>query len=895
MKRILIMTLMAAAILSFGFNSLNIPMAEQKTQENLITNGNFDVDINDWDIFTTNGGNAKISQQDGALVAKINNNGKLDYSVQVSCGDFALQKGGKYRLEFDISSTIDRPVDYRIQMNKGDYRSYISGKVNSADNVQTVSADFTMTEETDRLPRLVFNMGNIDGDLPEHNVKIDNVRLVLVDAFGINGTSTPDIETNKNLIENGTFDDNNLDGWGTYTCSGGEGSMSAKNNEVNVQVDKTGELMYSVQLYYDGFKLYKNGKYRLKFDVSSTVDRTIEYRLQLNKGDYRGYIDRGADITSNVQTITTDFTMEDENDPAPRLSFNLGNVDGKELPSHTITIDNVSLELIDASGIVADDEKSKEEQKIVLNQLGYKPSDKKKAVFRVPTEDSTFKVVNDETGNTVYEGQIYGKMFNESADENDSFGDFSELNIPGTYRIETDSLGSSFKFKIGEDVYDNSFKDIIRFFYTQRCGEKLPEEFAGKWAHEKCHTGLARIYGTDKKIDVSGGWHDAGDYGRYVVASSKAIADLLSAYNDNKAAFGDDYNIPESGNGIPDVLDEVKLQLEWMLKMQEPESGGVYHKVTCADFPGYINPEYENEELIVAPITTTSTADFAAVMAMGYENFKNIDPELADRCLAAGEKAWDYLEKTPNSGAFKNPPGISTGEYEDADDSDERYWAAAQLFKATGKQKYDEEFKKIFLNEGIKTGYGWASVGNYGTMAYLSSEGADKNVCGDIKNKVIDMANDIVAKSKNDGYSISIGDNYYWGSNLEVINNGILLTKAYEITKNPEYMEYAKEHLNYCFGKNSVGMSYVTGYGSDAIKNPHHRPSIAVGQAVPGMLVGGPNKSLQDPFAKALLKGKPAAKCHIDNQESYSTNEVDIYWNSPLVYLMSQTVKNNNQ
>ncbi|MGN0145224.1 MAG: glycoside hydrolase family 9 protein [Clostridium sp.] len=698
-------------------------------------------------------------------------------------------------------------------------------------------------------------------------------------------------EKEVNLIENGTIDNNNLDGWGIYRCNGGEGELSAQNNAINVQVDNCGELAYSMQTYYDGFKMYKNGKYRLKFDINSTVDRSIYYSIQLNRDDYRAYVGDIVDINNDVKTVSVDFTMKDENDLFPRLTFNLGNIDGTELPPHTVTIDNVSLVLLDGSGIEYDDEKPKEEQKIVLNQLGYKPDENKKAVFRVPTEDRVFKVVKDDTGETVYEGQIYGEMNNETAGENDRFGDFSKLKTPGTYRIETDSLGTSFKFDIGENVYDNAFKDAVRFFYTQRCGVELPEEYAGIWKHDKCHTSPARIYGTHKMIDVSGGWHDAGDYGRYVVASSKAIADLLSAYDDNKTAFGDDFNIPESGNGIPDVLDEVKLQLEWMLKMQEPTSGGVYHKVTCANFPGFVKPEEETDELIVCPISTTATADFAAVMAMGYENFKDIDSELAHKCLAAGERAWNYLENTPNSGGFKNPPEISTREYEDSDDSDERYWAAAQLFKATGKEKYDKAFKKILSDDGLKTGYGWASVGNYGTMAYLSAEGADKNVCGYIKNKVIDMANEIVSKSKNDGYNVSIGDNYCWGSNLEVTNNGIFLTKAYEITQNPEYLEYAKEHLNYCFGKNSVGMSYVTGYGSDAAKNPHHRPSIVEGQAIPGMLVGGPNKDLQDPYAKSLLKGKPAAQCYIDNKESYSTNEVDIYWNSPLVYLMSQTVK----
>ena len=386
-------------------------------------------------------------------------------------------------------------------------------------------------------------------------------------------------------------------------------------------------MSYGVQVYYDGFKMYKNGKYHLEFDIKSTLNRKIEYRIQLNGGDYRSYVGDSVEIGNDVKKVSQDFVMKDENDMSPRLAFNLGNLSGENLDPHSIEIDNVKLVLIDDTG-VQDDEKPKSEQKIVLNQIGYKPADKKKVVFRAQSKDSKFRVVSVDTKKAVYEGDIIGNTYNEAAEETDRFGDFSSVIAPGKYTIETDELGSSYEFAIGEDVYKNVFKDMVRFFYMQRCGQEISKELGGTWAHPVCHTDLAKIYGTDKKIDVSGGWHDAGDYGRYVVATSKAAADLLSAYEDNKSAFGDDFNIPESGNGIPDVLDEVKYQLQWMLKMQEPSNGGVYHKVTCANFPGTVMPQDEKDELIVSPISTTATADFAAVMSMGYENFKDIRSNL---------------------------------------------------------------------------------------------------------------------------------------------------------------------------------------------------------------------------------------------------------------------------
>ena len=267
------------------------------------------------------------------------------------------------------------------------------------------------------------------------------------------------------------------------------------------------------------------------------------------------------------------------------------------------------------------------------------------------------------------------------------------------------------------------------------------------------------------------------------------------------------------------------------------------------------------------------------------KTLKILDPTFAEKCLEAAEKAWTYLEKTPNS-VVKNPEGISTGEYGDTDDTDERYWAAAQLFKATGNSKYDRAFTQM-VNTKIQTGYDWSLVGNYGNMAYLSSKTANQNIANNIRNNILNEAQNIVALDRNDGYNIPNGKDYYWGSNMKVTNNAVLLTQAYKLSPNPEYLEYAKEHINYCFGKNSLGKCFVTGYGSDSLTNPHHRPSIVQGKAIPGMIAGGPNKNLEDPLAKNMLEGQPSAKCYLDNSESYSTNEVDIYWNSPLVHAMA--------
>lgn len=669
-----------------------------------------------------------------------------------------------------------------------------------------------------------------------------------------------------------------------FTCENGEGDVTYTNGAAKATITNTGDVNYSLQVYNEGFTLHKGGKYALKFDITSSIPRQVDYRIQLNGGDYRGYIDGRVDTNSTTQTVIGEFTMKDDTDKVPRLAFNLGKVNEKDLPEHTVTIDNVGVYLLDGSGITDDGEVEVKEQNIILNQVGYLPNDSKRVVFRGDVKDTEFKVVRAD-GKTVYTGKIGAGSFNAGAQETTHIGDFSSVTTPGTYKITTDSLGESYTFKIDEDVYKDVLKDAVRMFYLQRCGEELPEKYAGNMHHPTCHTTMATIYGTNEKIDVSGGWHDAGDYGRYVVATSKTVGDLITAYNVNPAAFGDDTNIPESGNGTPDILDEVKGQLKWLFKMQNKSNGGVYHKVTCKDFPSYVMPNEETAPLIVCPISTTATGDFAAVMAMGYETFKDTDTKFANECLAAAEKAWDYLVQQPSQ-IVTNPSGIVTGEYGDKKDADERYWAAAELFKATGKSKYNDAFKKL-AGQNIETGYDWQSVGSFGNDAYLAAKGADSAIVEKIKGQIKKDADKVLAATKEDAYGTANEGVFYWGSNMAILNDAIYMQAANAIAPNNEYIDYAKEHVNYCFGKNALAMSFVTGYGSKYPEKLHHRPSMVRG-AAPGMIAGGVNSQLEDSRAKVFLRDVAPAKCYLDDPESYSTNEVDIYWNSALVHALAR-------
>lgn len=694
-------------------------------------------------------------------------------------------------------------------------------------------------------------------------------------------------DISQEMLANGDFSAG-TESWGLFLM-GGDGAIEVGEDEVlKVDINTTGAVEHGVQLYHDGFSLETGCVYKLSFDTYCSTPCVVEWRIQINGGDYHAYAGNKIELTEEKQTVECEFEMKENYDPAPRLCINMGNVEGNPegLGKHSIYFDNFSLKMIDDSNKIVVDN-TIETPDIQINQVGYRPSDEKVAVFRDASVNSDFTVVNAETGDEVFSGKLTDEKENPNAGETNTYGDFSGLTQEGTYKIKTADGKESYEFRIAEDVYDDLMKDLLKMLYLQRCGTALDEETAGDFAHEICHTSEAVVYDTDKKMDVSGGWHDAGDYGRYVVPGAKTVMDLMLAYETNPAIFGDDTGIPESGNGVPDILDECRYELEWMLKMQDDESGGVYHKVTCSNFPETVMPEKEVNELILAPISNTATGDFSAALARAYIVYKDIDAEFAKKCLAASEKAYKYLSKAIGGG-FVNPPSIATGEYPDGRDIDERFFAACELYGATGKTKY----KKYMEDQDVKflpRGLGWASVATYAFYDYLKYE-PDGKLSDTIKDILMQQAQDFEEEASGDGYNCTLGDNYPWGSNMSVSNNGVVLAMA----KNRglgDHDKLMKQQLDYLLGRNATSYCFISGYGTLSPEHPHHRPSQFVGHAVKGMVIGGPNMNLDDPYAKATLLEMPPAKCYVDNDQSYSCNEVSIYWNSPTIYLLAEILK----
>ncbi len=710
-----------------------------------------------------------------------------------------------------------------------------------------------------------------------------------VDASIEGSTESTEEALGENMIQNGDFSDG-LTNWFLYTEGGSATQVVNSDGEMELQVTSPGTKEHAIQPYYDGFSLDMGCVYEFSFDVHSTVERTMQWRLQLNGGDYHAYVSDLITVNEEVQHVTCTFTMEEASDPAPRLCVNMGMLEGcpEDLGEHSVYFDNFELYLIDDSGRVTS-ETADESVDINVNQIGYLPDAEKKAVVRAELGTDitgSFDIVNADTEEVVFTGELKDSAENAASGEQTAIADFSEVTEAGTYKVVTEEFGESFEFEISDSVYDGVTESAIRMFYLQRCGEEVTDDTFG---HEACHTGGAIVYGSTSSstVAVSGGWHDAGDYGRYTVAGAKAAADLMLAYENYGDAFGDDSGIPESGNGVPDILDEVKYELDWMLTMQDSETGGVYHKITCENFADTEMPEEETEQLILSPISTTATADFAATMAMAARIFEDIDSDYSDTCLAAAEQAWSYLEDTPNDGiGFQNPESISTGAYDDKEDADERYWALAELYKTTGTDSYLTALKEYDVND-IGSDLGWQTVGIYGMYAYLTGGDASDSYYQTVKDAFYNAVDIAMEHADEDAYSVAVGsDDYCWGSNMGVANKGMLLLMANQLTPDEAYMTAAAHQLDYLLGTNTNSYCFVTGFGTLSPENPHHRPSQVVGEAMAGMLVGGPDSDLEDLYAQATLSENANAACYVDNVQSYSCNEITIYWNSPLVYLL---------
>ncbi|MFP4012522.1 MAG: glycoside hydrolase family 9 protein [Chitinispirillaceae bacterium] len=527
---------------------------------------------------------------------------------------------------------------------------------------------------------------------------------------------------------------------------------------------------------------------------------------------------------------------------------------------------------------------------IRLNQVGYYPQDNKVAIA-IETEASIFEVIKTSNSEVVFTGDLSEEESWNQSGETGKQADFSDLTEPGEYKVKIIDLGESHPFTISDDVLKEVAFASLKSYYFQRCSYELLPEYAGEWARPSGHPDLGvtlhESTGKSGTIDAPYGWYDAGDFGKYIVNSGITTGTLIATYELYPDYFGDNTGIPESGNGKPDILDEIKFNLDWMKYMQD-EDGGVFFKLTTAGFPGTIMPHRDTKERYVIGKSTTSALDFAAVMAMAGRAFQSYDAEYAQDCIERAERAWEWAVANPGV-EFENPTGISTGEYGDGGNySDEFNWAAAELLITTKKDEYSAFLSDNDLKYSLP---GWQNVQGLAALSLAIHEDELSELglnFRQIKTSITDQADIYRVNVSTSLYRIP-NLNFNWGSNSNFGNAGIALIYAYKLTGTRRYLEAAKEVADYLLGKNATTYCFVTGYGSKPPMHVHHRASGAddVEAPVPGLIAGGPNNGKQDESSRVVYPYSEPARSYVDNEHSYASNEVAINWNAPLTLLLA--------
>ena len=537
---------------------------------------------------------------------------------------------------------------------------------------------------------------------------------------------------------------------------------------------------------------------------------------------------------------------------------------------------------------------------LLINQHSYQLGAVKKALAK--DYSGNFIIISSTTGDTVFSGNTSELSYWKHSGEQYATLDFSSVNVPGEYSIQLDmpAMSRTFSIKSASD-YHAITHSALKTYYLHRLGEQILPEFAGKWARAAGHPDTAVIVhesATNSLIKPGsviaspGGWYDAGDYNKYIVNSAITVYTLLETYNHFSGYFDTlNLNIPESKNEIPDILDEIIVNIRWMLTMQDSD-GGVHHKLTALGFEGFVMPEDAVKQRYITMKTTPASLDFAASMAVCARTLKKFDAleSLSDSCLDASIAAWEWARNHTDV-FYVQPEDISTGEYNDTNLIDEQLWAGVELYISTRDEKYLDE--ELILNFPYPfTTPSWDVVNTLALMSIVSNQDIfDPNIGTKATALYLDLATGLFDKYERSPALTSI-DYFKWGSNSDVANQAMIGFMTYKLTSDNKFLELGRANVDYLMGRNATGYCFVSGFGQQYPMHIHHRPSAADGidEPIPGFLIGGPNIIVPNDCGEEVSRSLYPALSYIDAECSYSTNEIAINWNAPFVYCAAAMV-----
>lgn len=535
-----------------------------------------------------------------------------------------------------------------------------------------------------------------------------------------------------------------------------------------------------------------------------------------------------------------------------------------------------------------------------LNQVGYYPAAPKIAVVE-NTPRSCSATITDAKGKTVWRGRSTKAPASPFDTQTRWQLDFSSLTTPGHYTLR--AAGHKAPLTITKNALHEVVAKGMKAYYLLRTATPIEARYAGAYARPAAHpdnhvlvhpTAASPGRPAATVIASPGGWYDAGDFNKYIVNSGFSVGVLLETYLATKAYLDTlTTNIPESGHGTPDFLAEVMYNLKWMLTMQDPADGGVYHKLTTPSFEAFIMPIECKQPRYVVQKSTPAALDFAAAMALAARVYAPYaeHAQFCKEAIAAARRAWAWAVAHPavlyeqDRNNELHEPKVTTGKYDDTSARDEFYWAATELYLATSEAGY-RDVARQFEPESVTLPV-WGNLATLGTLAWLN------HGCTEAKGRITAFADSLVARTQSSAYRCPHGNaeaDFMWGSNSEhCATEGILLLAAYRATADTRYRDAAIMCADYLLGRNATGYCYVTGFGTQRVKNPHMRLAAADGIAepLPGFLVGGPNVGRQDAMPTLHYTSTLPDRSYIDDTNSYASNEIAINWNATLVALIA--------
>ena len=533
---------------------------------------------------------------------------------------------------------------------------------------------------------------------------------------------------------------------------------------------------------------------------------------------------------------------------------------------------------------------------IKVDTVGYLVDRNK--IATVPASDSTaFAILDADTKTSVFDGSLSTATDNSDTGDKTQLANFSDFRTSGTYVLHVDGLADSPPFAISSDVWNDALRVTMLGLYGQRCGQRVEIKHQGvTFVHEACHTHDA-VYGAKfagggwtggVQRDASGGWHDAGDYGKYTVNASFALAFLLKAWEDFGNKLASVKHIPDYQGDLAPWLVESKYQMDQLLKMQL-DDGSALHMIGPHEFPGTVLPEFDTVDRHFTGIGTAATADLVAVAAIASRVFRASDASYADKCLAAAQAGQAYLDAntsvvTPFASGFD---GFTHAAYNRTQDKGERFWALAELWRTTGDPALLSRVEDQ-LPASLPINFDWGNVDSLGLFTYAQADSPARNSAklDAAHQAILGAADKLVLGTQTHAYGRGIGAMYYWGSNGVLARSAINLFVANQLSPDAKYLDAAAQQVDHLFGRNPFGRTMVTGLGYLPAYRPHHRPSQGDGIDAPwpGLLVGGTNS--QDSLAPKNPP-LPPGLTWFDSDQDYYVNEVAINWNTALAYALA--------